>query len=251
LLIAMLLLLLALAAQPTLPEAVRSENVTTVQGAVVWLPCRTKSAGDLLWKRQQDVLTLNQQRITDDLRYSVIRQSQNEWHLQITDVQLVDAGLYSCKLSVSGKPPTTENTVQLLVFAPPHISQHSNLSVTVFEGSNVSLFCNASGFPNPLVHWFAIASLKRLESSLQAEAYQMAQHRPLFTGYHLSLVRVTRFSAGVYKCVASNHVAPNATVSIALNVHYPPQVNSNCTSTASRSFPIKLLFFRFVLALPN
>ena len=56
----------------------------------------------------------------------------------------------------------------------------------VIEGGNVTLTCNASGFPTPIVYWVKTSSRDR------------------FNGTELVFTNISRSDAGEYKCVASN-----------------------------------------------
>ena len=56
----------------------------------------------------------------------------------------------------------------------------------VIEGGNVTLTCNASGFPTPIVYW--------VKTSI----------RDRFNGTELVFTNISRSDAGEYKCVASN-----------------------------------------------
>ena len=56
----------------------------------------------------------------------------------------------------------------------------------VIEGGNVTLTCNASGFPPPIVYWV------------------MTSKRDRFNGTELVFTNISRSEAGEYTCVASN-----------------------------------------------
>ena len=83
-----------------------------------------------------------------------------------------------------------------------HLSSFSNFAVpssmiqktqdqNVTEGHNVTLMCNVSGFPPPIVSWMTPDSQR-------------------VSGYKLEVTNINRSQAGEYKCEASNECG-NAT----------------------------------------
>ena len=77
-----------------------------------------------------------------------------------------------------------------------HLSSFSNFAVpssivqitqdqNVTEGHNVTLMCNVSGIPLPMVSW-------------------MTPHSQHVSGYKLEVTNINRTQAGEYKCEASN-----------------------------------------------
>ena len=56
----------------------------------------------------------------------------------------------------------------------------------IIESDNASLFCNASGTPQPTVFWINVASGQRTNSSV------------------LEFTNINRSEAGEYRCEASN-----------------------------------------------
>ena len=69
---------------------------------------------------------------------------------------------------------------------------------TVTEGNNVTLMCNASGIPPPVVTW-------------------MKRDGQLYSGYTLNVVSINRSQAGEYLCEASNECG-NATETSTIDV---------------------------------
>ena len=87
---------------------------------------------------------------------------------------------------------------------PPSLDYTSD-DTTVNETDNVTLFCNATGYPHPRITW---AFLRGSESAIVGREE------------YLPLSNVSRTQAGTYQCTASN----DWTSSKAANV----QVTVNC-----------------------
>ncbi|XP_068685505.1 hemicentin-1-like isoform X2 [Montipora foliosa] len=90
-------------------------------------------------------------------------------------------------------------TVNVAASIQPNIS-----GKVVREGSNVTLFCNASGIPEPLVSWVNVRNDSRTH------------------GKTLAFENITRHQAGEYRCEASNPCG-NDTESATIDVQYPPE----------------------------
>ena len=69
---------------------------------------------------------------------------------------------------------------------------------TVTEGDNLTLMCNVSGMPPPMVSW-------------------MTPNVQRHSGYMLNVVNINRSQAGEYKCEASNECG-NATETATIDV---------------------------------
>ena len=81
----------------------------------------------------------------------------------------------------------SQNNICFLVVmftVPPSIQPIDN--VMVIEGGNVTLTCNASGFPPPTVYWVKTSNEVR------------------FNRTELVFTNINRSEAGEYRCVASN-----------------------------------------------
>ena len=83
----------------------------------------------------------------------------------------------------------------------------------VIEGQNVTLSCNASGFPAPTVYWVKTSNGVR------------------FNETELVFTNINRSEAGEYKCVASNPC--NTTTELA-------HVDVQCKLVAKTSYKITL-----------
>ena len=68
------------------------------------------------------------------------------------------------------------------------------------EGSNVTLFCNASGIPSPTVSWIKVSGGQRTDGNI------------------LLLTNISRNEAGEYRCEASSECG-NASETVNIVVH--------------------------------
>ncbi|XP_068685519.1 uncharacterized protein [Montipora foliosa] len=75
----------------------------------------------------------------------------------------------------------------------------------VREGGNITLFCNASGIPEPTVSWINVHNDQRTD------------------GNKLMFKNITRYQAGEYICEATNPCG-NATKSATIDVHFEPEM---------------------------
>ena len=73
----------------------------------------------------------------------------------------------------------------------------------MLEGSNVTLFCNASVIPEPLVSWVNVRNDQRTP------------------GKNLAFENITRYQAGEYRCEATNSCG-NDTESVTIDVQCKP-----------------------------
>ena len=75
-------------------------------------------------------------------------------------------------------------------------------SITVVEGDNVTLHCNATGIPTPTITWTKDSNLTVIH---QGETYNVAD--------------IERKAAGDYTCRAWNRVGKQANVTASVTVH--------------------------------
>lgn len=91
--------------------------------------------------------------------------------------------------------------------------------VTVNEGDNIQLSCEAFGLPKPNYLWRRSGRkssiLLDVRANLRLTAFPAAQ---------LPLAGVDRIQAGAYECVASNGIPPEAIKKVNLDVNYVPTI---------------------------
>ncbi|XP_015750039.1 PREDICTED: hemicentin-1-like isoform X2 [Acropora digitifera] len=93
----------------------------------------------------------------------------------------------------------------------------------VTEGDNVTLICNASGIPEPVVSWINVRSGNRTHGNV------------------LEFENVSRHEAGEYRCEARNSCR-NATESATIDVQYAPEItNISATQTLNKDETLTLI----------
>ena len=84
--------------------------------------------------------------------------------------------------------------------APPRIMSHSD-NQTVNEGSNLTLFCNATGKPAPIITWT-----------------RASEDEVLSVGSPWHIVDINRTYSGTFRCIADNGVLSPVNSTIPINV---------------------------------
>ncbi|XP_068741715.1 hemicentin-1-like [Montipora capricornis] len=151
-------------------------------------------------------------------------------------VNISDEGVYECiARNVLGTGAIAR--LNLRVKVSPTITYISH-DTTVNETDDVTLFCNASGKPDPTVTWsFAENHAKRMavtnETILLRTAIpnitwsKQGNEEWKHTESVLLLKNISRYHDGEYRCTATNR-AGNATASIRVTVQYKP-IRTNVT----------------------
>ncbi|KAH9519064.1 hypothetical protein Btru_009029 [Bulinus truncatus] len=200
--------------------------VTVVAGDTAILPCSVENLGDymLTWDSPAyTVLSFMDRILINDDRLSVKRPSLKDLNLHIRKVRAEDAGYYRCMI---GTNPVKSSRVWLEVHEPPTepptiIGLWSTpTTINVKEHTKVDLVCDVTGKPKPSVTWSRV-------STGQWPDQGPAGHRKVISskdGAVLVLPNITRYSDGVYECVAFNGVDPAATRKIYVNVQFAPEV---------------------------
>uniref|UniRef100_A0A8D0HA54 Ig-like domain-containing protein n=1 Tax=Sphenodon punctatus TaxID=8508 RepID=A0A8D0HA54_SPHPU len=80
-------------------------------------------------------------------------------------------------------------------------------SVTVKEGSDITLLCLAEGKPEPTVTW----------QQLKGKGFTSE-------GDYLDIRKINREQAGEYKCIAANGVSAPDSKCVLVTVNYPPTI---------------------------
>ncbi|KAL7634254.1 UNVERIFIED_CONTAM: hypothetical protein RMT77_015584 [Armadillidium vulgare] len=167
------------------------------------------------------VLSVCDQVLTTNNRVSVISE-RNTWILVITNSTVKDRGQYMCQISTV---PPKKMYGTLHVQVPPEITTPPK-DVTVKEGENATLECEAKGDPTPHITW-------RREANGNGEVH----------GRNLTLYHVTREDADAFLCVASNGVPPAVSARAQIIVLYSPMiaVDTQVTNWAPKGTRIELV----------
>ncbi|XP_058997342.1 hemicentin-2 [Mustela lutreola] len=137
--------------------------------------------------------------------------------LEIRDAQVLDKGLYSCK--VSNPAGEAMRTFVLTVQEPPVFENPKTEKVSQVAGSPLVLSCDVTGVPAPAVSW--LKDRMPVESSVA--------HGVVSRGGRLQLSRVQPAQAGTYTCVAENAQA-EARKDFVVAVLEAPQIRSSSAS---------------------
>ncbi|KAK1155520.1 hemicentin-1-like [Acipenser oxyrinchus oxyrinchus] len=112
--------------------------------------------------------------------------------LEIQEAQVVDSGLYTCK--VSNLAGQVDRTFRLTVRVPPAVDGPFQQSLNRTLGTPITLLCEATGVPPPSITW--------LKDGAPIE--NNAEWRGMSGGSRLELGPVQLSHAGTYTCLARN-----------------------------------------------
>ncbi|XP_034768505.2 opioid-binding protein/cell adhesion molecule homolog isoform X2 [Acipenser ruthenus] len=184
------------------------DNLTVRQGDSVLLRCAIDNQMmRTAWLNRSTILFAGRDKWTLDERVSLQTYNNREYTIKINNVQVQDEGLYTCAVQTNLNPRTTN--VHLIVQVPPTIVNISS-DVSVNEGANVSIVCLATGKPEPVVTWRHLSPIA--PGFLSEEEY-------------LEIPAITKQSAGVYECSASNEVSTDIK-KVQVIVNFPPYISN-------------------------
>ncbi|XP_041427629.1 igLON family member 5-like isoform X2 [Xenopus laevis] len=179
-----------------------ADNYTVSQGDNATLSCLIDDkVTRVAWLNRSNILYAGKDKWSIDSRVQLLSNTDSEYSIVITHVDVADEGLYTCSFQTEDMPHTSQ--VYLIVQVPAKIVNISS-SVTVNEGSNVNLQCLAVGKPEPTITWQQIAEGFSSEGEL------------------LEITEINRQQAGDYECVTSNGVSIPDTKKVQITVNYPP-----------------------------
>ncbi|XP_022826320.1 lachesin-like isoform X1 [Spodoptera litura] len=193
-------------------------NVTVTVGRDALLACVVDNLRGfkVAWVRMdtQTILSIHHNIITQNARISLSYNDHRSWYLHIKNVQEVDRGWYMCQVNTD---PMRSRKGYLQVVVPPSIIDNmTSTDMVVREGSDVTLVCRASGYPEPYVMW-------RREDG-QDFNYN-GESVSVVDGETLTITKVSRLHMGAYLCIASNGVPPSISKRIMLMVQFPPMLS--------------------------
>ncbi|XP_050667076.1 lachesin-like isoform X1 [Leptidea sinapis] len=193
-------------------------NVTVTVGRDALLACVVDNLRGfkVAWVRMdtQTILSIHHNIITQNPRISLSYNDHRSWYLHIKNVQEVDRGWYMCQVNTD---PMRSRKGYLQVVVPPSIIDNmTSTDMVVREGSDVTLVCRASGYPEPYVMW-------RREDG-QDFNYN-GESVSVVDGETLTVTKVSRLHMGAYLCIASNGVPPSISKRIMVMVQFPPMLS--------------------------
>ncbi|RZF44185.1 hypothetical protein LSTR_LSTR003825 [Laodelphax striatellus] len=194
-------------------------NVTVAVGRDAILPCVVANLGtyQVAWIHidRQMILTIHRQVVARVPRFSVSHDNQKTWQLHVSDVQQEDRGYYMCQVNTN---PMISQIGYLQVVVPPNIvdDESTPSSVAARENQNLTLHCQAAGFPDPKIIW-------RREDG-QPIFLDRRKKVNALEGAQLTLARISRTEMGAYLCIATNGVPPTVSKRITLDVEFGPMI---------------------------
>ncbi|KAM3967129.1 lachesin [Aphomia sociella] len=193
-------------------------NVTVTVGRDALLACVVEDLRGykVAWVRvdTQTILSIHHNIITQNPRISLSYNDHRSWYLHIKNVQEVDRGWYMCQVNTD---PMRSRKGYLQVVVPPVIIDNmTSMDMVVREGTNVTMVCRATGYPEPYVMW---RREDGQEFNCNGESVNVVD------GENLTISKVSRLHMGAYLCIASNGVPPSISKRVVLMVQFPPMLS--------------------------
>ncbi|KAM5147900.1 hemicentin-1 [Mantella aurantiaca] len=191
----------------TIKDSAEESDVIVIEGTLISLVCDSSGIPPpaLTWKK-------NDLAVTQDSK-GRIRFLSGGRHLHIAGAMKSDATSYTCTASNIAGNATKKYNVK--VYAHPSISGSGAvpLEVVIIEENNVTLECDPSGSPQPMLTW-----LRNGITLKNGDGFQILRH-----GSQLHLEKAQASDSGLYVCVAVN-VAGQAEKKYDLRVFVPPRI---------------------------
>ncbi|KAL7848399.1 hypothetical protein AOLI_G00231170 [Acnodon oligacanthus] len=153
--------------------------------------------------------------------------------LMISDLSLSDSGEYSCKVKNGGKYHW--NTVNLIVLVKPS-KPRCWMEGRLLEGSDVKMSCKSADGSDPIHYkWERVLDKGKYVGKLPPLALLDLKNPEIVT-----LRNLTRESAGVYKCTASNDVGEES-CTVEVKIHYVRGMGVVAGAVVGVSFGVLLI----------
>ncbi|XP_017882277.1 neurotrimin-like isoform X2 [Ceratina calcarata] len=193
------------------------QNVTVSKGRNAMLACIVDNLRNykVAWVRvdTQTILSIHHTVITQNPRISLTYNDHRTWYLHIQKVEETDRGWYMCQVNTD--PMRSRQGYVQVVVPPSIITKETSTDMVVREGSNVTLTCKATGYPEPYVMW-------RREDGKKIN--YNGESVDFVDGEVLHIIKISRLHMGTYMCIASNDVPPRVSQHISLRVQFPPML---------------------------
>ncbi|XP_035999384.1 opioid-binding protein/cell adhesion molecule isoform X1 [Fundulus heteroclitus] len=191
-------------------DSALKDNITVRQGDSAVLKCSVDSkVSRVAWLNRTTILFAGREKWSLDPRVILMENTAvTEYSIKIQNVNIHDEGPYVCSILTNKKPKSTK--VHLIVQVPARITNISK-DITVNEGSNVNLMCQAVGRPEASITW-------RHQSPSGGHKFVKEEE-------HLELISITKDQSGTYECIASNDISSSDIRRVQVTVNYPPFIS--------------------------
>ncbi|XP_049724489.1 hemicentin-1 isoform X1 [Elephas maximus indicus] len=185
-----------------------SESLSVVnvrEGTSVSLECESNAVPPpvITWYK-------NGRMITESTHVEILVDGQT---LHIKKAEVSDTGQYVCRaINVAGRD---DKNFHLNVYVPPSIEGPAEEEVVRTISNPVTLTCDATGIPPPMITW--LKNHKPIENSGSLEVHILSG------GSKLQIARSQWSDSGNYTCIASN-VEGKAQKNYILSIQVPPSV---------------------------
>ncbi|KAL3867112.1 hypothetical protein ACJMK2_044342 [Sinanodonta woodiana] len=194
----------------SLLSGVKGVTVRVLVNTNAVLPCSVPDSDDntVRWFKNPNTILSMALHIMGPFkkRMSISQPYMGEWILNIHNVQLGDAGDYSCRVGND-----VLEQINLMVESPPTI--HETREMTFNEGDTGTLWCNVTGSPTPTVRWLW-KSPHQIDGIGQESGVE---------GSRFVLHNITRYYDNIYVCFATN-TAGEEHREIRTHVNFGPEI---------------------------
>ncbi|XP_038065930.1 lachesin-like [Patiria miniata] len=193
-------------------------DLTVNEGNTVLLDCALRNIpgnpDDILLILYHDgkAIVVNKQLAVNNPNYLLDTSVVGHWKLTIQEAQIEDQGTWSCQVQL---PNEVSQQMRLVVLAAPVITSVTP-DMAPMPGSMVTLWCNATGSPEPSVTWTRQRPAGNLPSGVE-----------FVTGNPLVISDITNDWRGLYQCFVTNGIGQGAvTAPVFLQMEYSPIVRA-------------------------
>ncbi|XP_077985300.1 obscurin-like [Glandiceps talaboti] len=183
-------------------------NSTVVEGDTTTLICSISNKhGIVSWKKDGSIISEDSAITTSDSRLSIISNTDEDYYLQIEDVNLDDGGEYECYVSSAdnGDTAISTETVTLIVYdLEIQRFRITPVDTTVIERNSVTLQCVVEHLEG-VVMWYRDSldiSNDRTITNANANRYSIVGDA-ILGEYNLKIDEANDADKGIFQCVVT------------------------------------------------